>query len=227
MSYPSFATADTGAIVAATPNWLNERTLRPIREVNALFLDLLQQCSKASGRSAIVNPPLDAGVLRQLHTTSAPTRQRLAETLFLLVDLHFESVDWWTGAWKQTPPLERTWIDTVPRKLALEVAQASLMLAWHTARSHADAARLLVGLHPSVTEVLADLSLAEVGRVALRHVSSLRARWRDRPAVWEPLLCVAKGDSQAAWRDFHLEALQQVAADLNDPHVAHRNKRRL
>jgi len=86
------------------------------------------------------------------------------------------------------------------------------MLAWHTARTDADSALVLLGISPLVAEAISTLRLQDIDRIADRHYRRLRPRWEDRPAVWRQLLTCSRETDVDAAHEFVLHALQLTAA---------------
>ena len=200
-------------IVAA--NWFNAQALEPVHELNERFIELLIRLAAAGQR----HEPMPFQLLRQLGASllemSAASRRRAAHCLFLLVEVQFGHAEWWPAA--QAPPRPSVstmlWPPSVPRKLVTELTRAVLHLAWHTARENRHAACLLLGLTPPVAEILAKLSLREVGAIAERQFRQLKPRWEDRPFVWQQLIASARIEDAHAWRAFHVQGLQLLAGD--------------
>ena len=77
-----------------------------------------------------------------------------------------------------------TWLAPFPRPAAVKLARSTLVLAWHTVRTNLDAAVVLLGIAPSVAEIIAKPHLQDLDRIAERQYRHVRPRWEDRPAVW-------------------------------------------
>jgi hypothetical protein len=63
-------------------------------------------------------------------------------------------------------------------------------------------------------EIIAQLQLTEIDRIAERRFRHLQPRWQDRPNVWRSLLAAAESSSIAALRRADLHALDLVAGEL-------------
>src|SRR5256885_14185442 len=83
---------------------------------------------------------------------------------------------------------------TVPG--ATEVARLVFTYAWHLARAHGAAARLLLGMSAPCAALIAHLSLRQIHSLAQTHQAWLRPRWPARVQVWrELLLAAASGEA--------------------------------
>lgn len=201
---------DDGRI--STPHNSNSNdALAPICEINEQCLQMLVNASRHSQLSSdsflfhllsLVTPLDDAAI-----TTAA-------RFPFLLVDFAFRDVQWWRKLSIKSvrADSDRSWLVPFPRATATKLARATLMLAWHTARTDAEATRVLLGISPSVSEVISTLRLRDIDRIADRHFRRLRPRWEDRPAVWRQLLACSRETDVDAAHEFVLHALQLTAA---------------
>ena len=95
----------------------------------------------------------------------------------------------------------------------MQLARATIMLGWHSLRAHRNAACLL-GMNPTVAEVIADLSLTDIDGIVDRRFRHLRPRWEDRLAVWRQLLQAAQSPDIRQTREVNLRGLQLLAGEL-------------
>src|SRR5207244_2358773 len=105
---------------------------------------------------------------------------------------------WRTAAWR----------GSFPRRSAVPLARATLMLAWHSLRADPETACVLLGMSPPVADLISALPLAEIDRIADRGFRHVQPRWHDRPAVWRNLLLAAQTSNPGAMRDFNLHGVQ-------------------
>lgn len=78
--------------------------------------------------------------------------------------------------------------------------------------------KLLVGavmsMADKVAEIIGNLQLTELDRIADRRHRHLEPRWGDRPAVWRSLLSAALAPELVALRRIDAYGLQLLAGDL-------------
>ena len=186
--------------------------LRPLHEVNEHCIDMLVHAARKDSPAA---PALVRHLRELLRAMTPESRARTAQRPLLLVDMRLADLEWWRTA-KDHPtraaPLP-AWRGAFPRPQGVQLARATLMLAWHTVRADRYATCLL-GMSPGVSEIIASLSLTEIDRIVERHFRHARPRWEDRPAVWRRLLLAAQSDSARLTRDFNLYGLQLLTGQL-------------
>lgn len=185
--------------------------LAPICEINEQCLQMLVNASRHPQLSfdsflyhlfSLVSP-LDDGAIT--------TASRFP---FLLVDFGFRDVHWWRRSVQNSlrADSDRSWLNPFPRAAATTLARATLMLAWHTARTDAEATLGLLGISQPVAAAIATLRLRDIDRIADRHFRRLRPRWEDRPAMWCQLLACSRETDVDAAHEFVLHALQLTTA---------------
>jgi len=72
----------------------------------------------------------------------------------------------------------------------------------------------LLGVHPSVTEIIGELSMTDIERIVERRFRYIQPRWEDRPAIWQRLIQAACSPDIRLARDFTLRGLQLLAGEL-------------
>jgi hypothetical protein len=187
-------------------------TLHPLYEVNERCIELLVQDARKDS-------PGTLALVRHLHeplrAMTPASRARAAQRPLLLVDMQFANLEWWRTV-KDHPtraaPLP-AWRGAFARPQGVQLARATLMLAWHSVRSDRYGACLL-GITPAVSDIIASLSITEIDRLVERRFRHLRPRWEDRPAVWRGLLLLAQNEDFRRTRDFNLYSLQLLTGDL-------------
>jgi hypothetical protein len=142
-------------------------------------------------------------------------RTRAAHKTFLLLDLEFSNDTWWqmVGSHPNRPAPLPSWRGSFPRRPAMQLARATVMLAWHSLRAHRNAMCLL-GMSPTVAEVISGLSLTDIDQIVDRRIRYLRPRWEDRPAVWRQLLEASQSPDIRQAREVSLRGLQLLAGEL-------------
>jgi hypothetical protein len=151
-----------------------------------------------------------------LRSLDPPTRQRAARAAFVLVDMEFANPDWWHTAHHRPLQQMRTplWRGCFPRPTGIQLARATLLLAWNSLRADPVTARILLGMAPGVSDVIAGLRFDEIDRIAQKHFRHVRPRWDDRPAVWRRLLLAAQGDDEKLMGEFNLQGIQLLVGEL-------------
>jgi hypothetical protein len=151
-----------------------------------------------------------------LKSTDRPMRERAARVSFLLVDLEFGNPEFWHVACSHPGQQLKTplWRGSFPRGSAVQLAHATLMLAWNSLRTDPATAQILLGMAQSVSQRLAGLRFDEIDRIAHKRFRHVRPRWDDRPAVWRRLLLAAQSDDAKLMGAVNLHALQLLTGEL-------------
>lgn len=188
-----------------------------LHEVNERCIALLVNAahSEDSPPFALVAP------LRELLRNTGPaSRRRASESGFLLVDMEFQDLEWWRAA--RTHPDRQLrngqWRGQFPRRTAIPLTRATLMLVWQSIHADLDTACALLGLAHPVAELISDLQLAELEGIAVRRSRHLYPRWYDQPLVWRALLLAASTEKPAALRNFRIQGLQLITGRLLAEH---------
>lgn len=183
-----------------------------LTEVNARCIELLVNAARSEAR-----PPFSfISPLRSiLRDASATIRRKTASRCYLLVDMEFADPAWWRTVLQRPDRTLRAgrWADGFPRRTAVPLARATLMLAWQGVRTDTDVACAVFGMHPRVAEVVNVMQLSDIDRIADRHFRRIKPRWADRPSVWRELLLSARAETPTASRDVNLHALRLLADD--------------
>jgi hypothetical protein len=188
--------------------------LLPLHEVNERCLDLIAFVAKLPAEDA---PFALVGPLRSLLRGTRPNlRRRAAHQPFALVDMEFRDPQWWQAvkdrpsrAWK-----DRLWRALAPKRSAVQLAQATLMLAWHMTRADAVATSVVFGMVPEVAALIGSLRLSEIEVIAQHQFRHVRPRWEDRAEFWRELLVAAHAEDFEATRTIAVRALQLFAGEV-------------
>lgn len=158
-----------------------------LQEVNGRLIDLLVLASQNPNASAL---PLALELSEVLEHMDPAARARAAASPFLLVDFGFRDAARWSGARGGAESVNAC-EGYFPHPQALELAQMTLILAWSLVRSNRDAAFVMLGVSPDCAEIIADLRLQELQRIAEERSAWIRPRWETRPDIWRELLGMA------------------------------------
>ncbi|MGH7108478.1 MAG: hypothetical protein ACREFT_18445 [Acetobacteraceae bacterium] len=188
-------------------------SLTSIHEVNERCLELLVYAA----RSERIAPFSLLFPIRDLFLEMTPElRKRAAARAFLFLDFEFRNVEWWTAV-RQFPEKQfrgTAWRNPFPRRSAISLTRATLMLAWQAIRTSGEKACIVLGMAAKVAEIVGDLQLTELDRIADRRHRHLEPRWADRPAAWRALLTPASAPESAAMKLGDAYGLQLMTGDL-------------
>ncbi|HEY4213199.1 MAG TPA: hypothetical protein VGM84_17095 [Steroidobacteraceae bacterium] len=192
-------------------SWLHAETFEGLAEVNAKCLELL--ADQARTRAIPTHPMLrELGDLWRALDPAA--RRRAACCPYLVVDAGFSDSRRWRSLGDLTVharPLPYGSFFTVPR--ATEVTRLVFTYAWHLARSHSVAARVLLGMPSETASLIASCTLPQISELAEQNSSWLRPRWPSRVQVWREFLMTAETGEGLALERARLHGLQLLAGE--------------
>ena len=184
-----------------------------IHEVNERCLELLAYAARTEHL-----PPFSLTFqVRDLLLEMTPElRKRAAARAFLLVDFEFRNVDWWTAVRRYPQKQFRgtAWRNPFPRRSAIPLTRATLILAWQIIRTAGEKASIVLGIADKVAEIIGELQLTELDRIADRRHRHLEPRWADQPAVWRLLLAAASASDRTATKRVDTYGLQLLTGNL-------------
>lgn len=203
-----------GSVAARPLRTIAPELLLPLHEVNERCLELIALVAKLDPEDA---PFALVGPLRSLlRGTRQNLRRRAARQSFALVDMEFRDLEWWQAvksrpsrAWKDRP-----WRALAPKRAATQLAQTTLILAWHMTRADADATSIVFGMSREVAQLIGSLRLSELDIIAQHQFRHVRPRWEERAELWRELLVAAQSDDSAAMRSIAIRALQFLAGEV-------------
>lgn len=192
--------------------WKGLQALGRVHALNERCLELLSQGARGD-RQTLAFVHQSRGLWISLNVTA---RKRAAQTPFLLMDVHFQEIQWWRDAQNSRSPQRQPLIPETAfkGKLASELMRETLMLAWSTVMMDRRVACLLFGMAPAVSRMIADFGPQDVERIAARYRSHLRPRWHDFPAYWNSLLIAARDDDEAALEECRLHGVLMIGGEL-------------
>lgn len=187
--------------------------LTSIHEVNERCLELLVHAARSE---PIAPSSLIAPIRDLLLATTPETRKRSAARAFLLVELEFGNPQWWTAVRKFPDKQFRggAWRNPFPRRSAVPLTRAILMLAWQAIRADRDTACVALGINYAVTDLIGSLQITEIDRIADCHHKHLEPRWANRPAIWHALLLASAEAEPAAMSRLDSYGLQVLTGEI-------------
>ena len=148
---------ENGAPKAARRDARLHQTASPLREVHAVneyCIDVLVRAARSSRPGTL---PLVAQLRDVLVEMTPAIRERAARRSFLLTDMEFGNAGWWSRV--VSYPLRSVGAPrsrgSLARPCAVQLARATLTLAWHSVRADRRAAGVLLGMSETVADVLA------------------------------------------------------------------------
>ncbi|MHB8813513.1 MAG: hypothetical protein ACYDAE_09600 [Steroidobacteraceae bacterium] len=180
------------------PAFFTDETLQGIYEVNHLLLELL--VAAASRPASETRPQLVSALVPALLGLGAAAQEHLARCPVALVDLEFRNVEWWRQIECGQGALATLHSSPgcFPRLQAMQLAQATLTLAWSAVRSNRETATIVFGLAPECAARLAGLGVPAIQRLAEAHGHCIRPRWEADATFWCELLRIAQATDSSA-----------------------------
>ena len=210
---------ENGAPKAARRDARLHQTASPLREVHAVneyCIDVLVRAARSSCPGTL---PLVVQLRDVLVEMTPAIRERAARRSFLLTDMEFGNAGWWSRV--VSYPLNSVGAPrcrgSLARPYAVQLARATLTLAWHSVRADRRAAGVLLGMSEMVADVLASLSLPEIEQLVGRQFRHVHPRWEDRPGIWLQLLQASRTADIRCARDFNLRGLKLITGALANP----------
>jgi hypothetical protein len=185
--------------------------LATLHEVNERCIELLVNAARADTAGSF---PLVQHIRETLRASRPETRRLAAQRAFLLLDLEFRNLQWWRALRANPEKHWRTpsWRGSFPRRSAIPLTRATLMLAWYGIQSDISTACVLLGMTKNVAELIAAIPLSEIDRMADRGFRYLQPRWHDHPTLWRELLTPPASSGTADRVDVH--GLQLLTGEL-------------
>ena len=160
-----------------------------ITSVNASGIALLRDIAlnPAGVAERALLPYVPSDLWRKLNNQGIA---RLAQLPVLLFDMNFRDERWWdeTIASRKAHAPASTF---VVREALAELAREILMVAWLSARGDGRIAALVTGMSRRTAALVADLTPADVTRVASIGAAEVQLRWRRSESFWSTLLSAA------------------------------------
>ena len=193
--------------------WSGGEVLAAVHGLNARCMELLAQvaCAPHAGDAwGVVFGFQDLWM--QLSTAACV---RAGRCPVLLLNVNFDRIDWWSRIRKgHTVVHAGAPVPLFATGQAASLVREILTEARTAARAQPSAARLVFGMSSFVSTAVADLSAADIDRIAVAHGRELRPRWDDRTGFWKRLLEEANGTDPRVLAKIHLHCVQLLGRDL-------------
>lgn len=199
------------------PEFFNEDALQGVFDINRSVIELLIAAAERPDSES--RPQVVVALGPTLLSLGAAARQRLAQCPVALVDLEFRNVEWWrqSESGQGGSAAHPSSLGCFPRLQAIQLAIATLTLAWSLVRSSRETAGIIFGMAPECAARLAGLGAPAIQRLAETRAHCIRPRWDSDATFWRELLRIAQAaDSPAHPRlpPIGVYALQRQFADL-------------
>jgi hypothetical protein len=206
---------DAGEIgIRASEEALLSSALEAVQELNERCLILMQQLAL---EQPVGTPQILVTLARQLRGLDPATISTIAGQPFLLVDFAFGRPKVLRELLVQghTPLRFPHLGGTLPPADATSLARGVLTLAQSVCRHHPAHAGLLLGIDPSLHDLIAQLRHPDLERLAGDNPHQLRLRWETRPDVWQYLLSASVSSDPDTRHQFRMYGMQLIAGEMN------------
>ena len=193
--------------------WPGGEVLAATHSLNARCMKLLAEVASAPHAGDAWGAVFGFQELwKQLSTEAC---ERAGRCPVLLLNVNLERADWWTSIRDgHTVVHADASIPLLAADRAAPLVREILTEARSAARAQPGAARLVFGMSSFVSSAVADLSAADIDRIAVAYGRELRPRWDDRPSFWKRLLEAAIGTDARVVSKIHLHCVQSLGRDL-------------
>jgi hypothetical protein len=147
-------------------------------------------------------------------SASESTLGRAARCPMVLLDFNFQRLDWWSQAIDASEESRRPSLNAFHPDEAISLARELLLEAWSAARAMSAASRLVFGMAPEVSTLIARLSPRDLDRLVVHDIQELRPRWENRPMFWKELFHAATQMDDQILANVHLHCLQLLGGEL-------------
>lgn len=200
------------AHVMAPHRWRSARILEAVCQVNEHLVNALSELS----RHEIHSSPIvgqNREVLRRLDVAAC---KRVARIPVLLVDLHFQRIDWWRSVARSNGGRLAT--PTLPANLsathAAELTREALIVAWLAVQHARQSMGMLFGMSDTVASLIGELTPQQINGIAERSCHELRIRWQTKTEFWSRLLMAGQSGSAVELCEVQLLGLQLLGGEL-------------
>lgn len=193
--------------------WPGGEVLTATQSLNARCMELLAQAASAPHACDAWGAVFGFQDLwKQLSTEAC---ERAGRCPVLLLNVNLERSDWWSRIREGHALFHAdASIPLFAADRAAPIVREILTEARSAARAQPSAARLVFGMTSFVSSAVADLSAADIDRIAVAYGRELRPRWDDRPVFWKRLLEAAIGTDARIFAKIHLHCVQLLGRDL-------------
>jgi len=197
----------------AQTRWPGGEVLAAAHSLNARCMELLAEVASAPHAADAWGAVFGFQDLwRQLGTEAC---ERAGRCPVLLLNVNLERADWWRRIREgHTVVHTGASIPLLAADRAAPLVREILTEARSAARAQPSAGRLVFGMSSFVSSAVADLSAADIDRIAVAYGRELRPRWDDRPSFWRRLLEAAIGGDAGDLQKIHLHSVQLLGSDI-------------
>jgi hypothetical protein len=190
------------------PQWKAEQLLQLIYRFNSHCIQLIGQAVTNGDAwhvpAVIENPHLWSSL-------DESARARAGQVQFLILDVRFHDDDWWQQAIAGNAPSSP---QAQGHPLVDQLMEETLLLATQVVSWDPHAARMTLGMSPTVAEWLQGLHPQLLASIRRRHGAELQLRWQDDWKFWRSLLIAARDDDEQAMRACRLDARLLYGGDM-------------
>jgi len=199
--------------------------LAPIAEINQRLLESLRDMANGATVATVATGVTGAGRQPRLVTQLEQewrrldplSLQRLSHCPYLLVDAAFGEPARWEQLLASAVGEAAVPGGYFAGPQGVSLVRATLLLAWHLARSNRLSARMLLGMDGRSAERIGASRLQDLEALAEQGASWIVPRWERAPLVWQQLLRAARGEAASPLRAVQLRGLQLIAATCSRP----------
>ncbi len=201
------------SVQAISPfRWRGARILDAVCQVNEHVVSALTEIARHESAS-IELVRQNADTLRRLDLGAC---RRAARVPVLLVNLRFQDEQWWQRAANSDEAFRSPSSRTIgfSTQCAAELTRESLILAWLAVQHCKESTRLLFGMSPRVSALLAELTPRQINRLAEGCSQELSIRWQSNLTFWRKLFLAGQSGSAAELCEVRLLGLQLLGGEL-------------
>lgn len=204
---------------ATLPAWKwTARALEHLYEINECCLDTLRTLAASTVLEDSAAVAFECvKVHRDLWLASDERALRRAARIpVLLVDVHWQSEEWWPWAKGHGAISVMGALGTAsfPPERALELMDMALRLARDAARWDRPTATQVLGIRPAVVAQIDSFGNSDVRRITAEQFREVRPRWENEVKFWGKLLLGALGDNEKSLGHAYRDGIQLLTAEV-------------
>jgi hypothetical protein len=198
----------------APEEWSGLRAIATLSEFNARCFALLAEVARERAAAAECSAVYrERDLWRRVDQRSC---ERAGRCPVLLLGLNFDNLAWWKRACGDPSAAPRAMggFAAIPENAAKALLREILMEVWRIGRVSSNAANLLFGMAPGVSDVISNLSALDIDRIAADYSRDLRPRWEENDVFWKNLLEAVIGVDDEALFNVSLHCLQLLGSEI-------------
>jgi hypothetical protein len=197
----------------SAPPVLTDALLHRVYELNLDYLHVLRAEQLEAQRAAQLQH-FSPKLIEHIAMADQAALQRMARAPYTLYSLGFEDLKLWQAACAAREEMTSRYCTNTSAWVQGPFYEVALLFAWHIASSSRLAARVLLAMSDSLTELFAKTSLSQVRRIAIDYPGLLMPRWPANPIFWPDLVRFAQADDRTRLDNVKLLGTQLIAAQL-------------